>query len=862
MPSTKKKPISTFGMLDQLPDMSVPTMVRNRLSDGRLLGVDGSMWLLRRVPLSPVKDARTIAERMNAFMPLLSAYEELATMAPIAGGRRSLARKNYRRTQLLMVNLHRLYTPGANHPIGGYLREVFPNQATEERVLLMAVKLNPVVGGKSGFKAAVDSVAETIIYGGAPLSDYDADMKKVDEALVRCGFSTPSDREIGLANSWWNLGQFPDVVTLPHADHLHIFTDGTGARMADDAGKDDCSTWPAIPGARSLSFATVEGFDFDFVPANAGVSNWALGLLSDDAVAVSIRAMIEPSKITRQELRRQRKRYVDDINERLRQNKMEKAEQEEMLQTLQEVESVYGTQGGSPTLVDTSVLVAFDGQVEDMSQAGGLSAARLRSMHFRQLQALGEMMLASRFTANPNLLDLPSQTVACSGIQSLSLVGDRVGALLGFTENDRQPVSLSPTAASSADGLPLMLVAGATGSGKSQVLLWLAVQMNKIRNAAGNRTQQVIIDPKQGSDHSPTVQAPGVDGEVLSLDRLESADGAFDPIRFALTPDVGVELAVSMLAAINPWGAGNWEVPLFLALDHGVKVGGATCIGQALTYALDHGKATHELVDPILDLAKASPRFRACVGIDPTATALNVSDGITLIKVGDSTLDLPSPNVDQRTAPLMQRISLALVRMMVFGTAMAMTGRGGVIHLDEAWVFLGAGKEEVDRLGRLARSQNVLPILYTQRVSDAVGAGLSGYISRGLILPIEDKTEAEAACALFKLEPTAERIERITAKATMGDGESTAPNWNGMRALKDPFTDKVVRGSIGIHVDLAGRAVPTEIVLSPAFLKLSSTTPEDIRRREVEAAAAAVAAQRVADQAAAHAAQLLERSAA
>lgn len=79
---------------------------------------------------------------------------------------------------------------------------------------------------------------------------------------------------------------------------------------------------------------------------------------------------------------------------------------------------------------------------------------------------------------------------------------------------------------------------------------------------------------------------------------------------------------------------------------------------------------------------------------------------------------------------------------MVFGSAMALTGRGGVIHLDEAWVFLGAGKAEVERLGRLARSQGVLPILYTQRVSDALKAELTGYISRSFILPIEDRIEA------------------------------------------------------------------------------------------------------------------------
>ena len=165
--------------------------------------------------------------------------------------------------------------------------------------------------------------------------------------------------------------------------------------------------------------------------------------------------------------------------------------------------------------------------------------------------------------------------------------------------------------------------------------------------------------------------------------------------------------------------------------------------------------------------------------------------------------------------------------------------------LDEAWVFLGAGRSEVERLGRLARSQQVLPMLFTQRVSDAINAGLAGYISRGIIGPIEDVGEAYAACELFNIEPTQERIARITAKAEMGSMDGgTAPNWNSMRALiqRDFRTGavmKVHRGTIGIYADLSGRAIPVEITIPAAVLALASTNPEDIRRRE-EANRAAV----------------------
>ncbi|HEX9087873.1 MAG TPA: ATP-binding protein [Arthrobacter sp.] len=812
-------------------EVSVSTMVRTKLPEGRLLAVDGSYWLWRRLPLEPVADAKSISERMNVYMPLMAAYEELSAMASTTGNRRSMSRNKYRQTQLLMVNLTRLYNP-AGHKIAGFLKESFPKQATEKRLALFGVRLVPSVGAKGGFSKAVDSVVETLVSGGTPMSDYDDDLRKVDAAMARCGLATPTAQEISIANSWWNQGEFPDTVDLPHSDHLHVFSDTKAVRMANDAGREDCTNWPEIPKHRSLTIATLEDFSFEFESSESSMAHWATGLVEDGAVAISIRGGVEPAKITRQELRRQRKRYMDDINERHKQNKMEDGRQQEMLGTLEAVEGVYAG-GGSPTLVDASVLVAFNGEVEDITQAGPRSAANLRIMNFRQRQGLAEMLMCSNIRANPNLHDLPIQVIACSGIQSLSTVGDKDGALLGFTERDSQPAYESPTAASSGDAAPIFVNLGATGSGKSMVLLWKAIQFAKLGGP------QVIIDPKTGSDHSPTVLAHG--GQVASLDDLKGADGIFDPLRFSPNPTVGVELAVSMLASIDPWGgkAKEYEVHLYTALSFGVSQG-ATCVGQALQMALDANQASQELVDPIFRLANTSPLFRACVGVDPHTKALSINEGITLIKVGNTHLDLPEPGA-MESASLMQKVSLALVRMMVFGSAMALTGRGGAIHLDEAWVFLGAGKAEVERLGRLARSQQVLPELYTQRASDPLKAGLAGYISRGLILPIEDKDEARAALELFKLEATEERMTRITGKAMLGDGESVAPNWSSMRALRDPITKTVLRGTVGYYSDLAGRCVPIEIVLPPAFLKLASTNSDDLNARNAELALAGAA---------------------
>lgn len=813
------------------------TSIRRILPDGRIQAEDGSVWLLRKVPMAPVSDAKTLIDKMRAFEPLSAAYEELAALANVSGTRRRLVEKNYRQHQLLMVNLKHEYTPPAGHELRQFLSQSFPHMVTYRRVVLLAVKLRDKLGGgkRQTLSDIIDSVAETVTVGGSPLSDYDWDTKRVGDALARSGLTTPTADEIRLADSWWNYGEHPDVPTLAHEEHLHVFSDPKAVRIAAKAGKDDCTEWPhPIPGHRTLTFAALDGLDFSFEPPTSSTANWALGLLSDDAVAVSIRGAIEPAKVTRDELRRQRKRYLDDINERAKQGKMERAEQEEMQATLEEIEGVYASQGGSPTIIDASVLVAFNGRYDDPGQIAPGSAAIMRPMQFRQDAAMSEMMIGSPVRANPVTHDIPSQTLAVAGLQALSIVGDRPegAALLGWTEYDRQPSYASPVAASAGDAEPIFVNFGATGSGKSLLMLWKAIQYARLGSP------QVIVDPKLGSDHSATVMTiPG--SHVYSLDSLQHVDGVFDPIRFSLQPEVGIELAASMLVAIDPWSGAKMETELYTALKYGVD-NGAKCIGAALRLAYHNKRASLDLVKPVLELADASSLFRACVGFNNETEGLRLAKGITYIKVGNTYLDLPEAG-SIATATVMQKVSLALVRMMVFGSQMALTHRRGVIHLDEAWVFLGAGKTEMQRLGRLARSQEVLPELYTQKATDALDAGLAGSISRGLILPL-DRVEATAALEMFKIEPTEAILSRITAKATMADGEDTAPNWNSFRALRDPETRKNLRGTLGIYCDLAERAVPIEISLPQQFLKDASTTPEDFKRRQQAAMDAAQAA--------------------
>jgi hypothetical protein len=813
-----------------------PTTVRSRKSGGRVLGTDNSVWLYRAVPMAPVVDAVSPEIGLSAAEPLMVLLDELSAMTPIRMARRSTAKAAYRQVHILLVNIPSRFSPLKDSPIATQLAASFPDEAVDRRLLLVGVRLIDKIGGTGGFKEAIDSVVETLTTGGTPLSDFDQDYLEIDTIMSRAGMSVPTAEDFRLANAWWNHGSSPDAPMLIHEDHIHIFGSAdsarSAARLVDDG--DECAEWPPMARHHTISFGCIQDFDLPFVEAQDRAAHWAASLINEGAVAISIRGKIEPPKVTRAELRRQKKKYTDDVRERESQGKMTRAEQEEILDELSDVEAIYAT-GGPPTLTECSTLAVFAGRDTrrgyDLADVGRGAGLVMHSMVSRQETAMSETWLCSPVRANPYLHDLPSQTVAASGLPSLSLVGDEEGALLGFTERDRQPSYISPTAAADEDSIPAMLVAGQSGSGKTLTMLYLADQFARLPNAKGERTPVVVIDPKSGSDHSAAVMASG--GRVASLDNLAAADGVFDPMRFATRREVGVELASSMLMAVNPWGAEklNYETPLIKALSYGSEAG-ADCIGQALKLALEAGAAPAEMVSRVFDLADASPMFRACVGMESGGPTLRTSEGITLIKVGDAHLDLPEPGAIHE-ASQQQRVALGLVRMMVFGSAMALTGRQGVIMLDEAWVFLGAGRSEVERLGRLARSQQVFPMLFTQRVTDALNAGLSGYISRGLILPIQDPEEAAAACELFRLEPTPERLGRLTARGTIGgtSDQIGAPNWSSMRALRDRETGNVLRGAVGIYVDLSGRAVPVEIKVPKSFFDRASTNPEDIRRR-------------------------------
>lgn len=822
------------GPFDTTTKPILLTSVLTSTRDGRFIADNGAVWAYFSVPLAPTLDAKTIRQRLDASRPLLGALSELAGLTKLVGvHRRRLQQGNYRRYQLLSINLDSFFDPPSHHPLHDMLRAYYAHHRNLliDRVVLLGVQLTPSMSDQ-GFTASFRSVVSAFMEGRAPLSDFDKDFTLVRSLMARHGLGTPTPEELALARSWWNNGSPSPVYYLAEPSCYHMFRSADSARRGHDlyAEHVPAHEWPPLQGHSVLTFASVADFHLPWVDVLDPGALWVSDLINNGAVCIAINGLIEPGVITAKEVDAQSARYESDIKDRYKVGKVAEHEQEKKLETLDFIRQVYAGSTPSPISTQTSIIaaIASDGSDLDQMITPGIDLAVLES---RQIGAMGETYIAPTIRTNPALHDLPLTTIVFSGICSLSRVGDDQdgSAFVGFTEMDRQPVWANVGAAMTlADSPPLVGIFGQSGSGKTMLLVWLLIQFALL----GHKT--VFVDPKEKSDFTALFDAFG--GTTINLGDIVSSDGIVDPLRFSVDPADGLAQAASILRFINPWGSRgtDMEVPLLACLNHGIQLG-ARSILSALYKARDDGDphATSELIDPVADVARSVPLAAALIGSTDTGERLAFGTTLTQIRVGDVQLDLPQGKRISSDIPISQRIAVALIRMIVRGSTIAVRGNEGVVGLDEAWIFFDSAGDALIELGRLARSQSVAVYLATQRVTDATEADLIDFISSGYILGMNSRDEAIAACTLLNLEPTEERLGRILAPATMsGTGGLKQPNYNSLRALVKPGTREVIRGSVAIVADVSDRAVTTEIRLPSKFLALASTNRLDREKRE------------------------------
>lgn len=837
MKRTKKKQASSeleaaLKILPRDEAPLIPTAIVSRTGDGRLVGDDGSVWAVYKAPLSPVADAKTQKLQLAAGQPLDEAIREISDMTNVGIiKRRRMAKESYRPIHVLAVNLPAYFTPPRDHPLYDFLASNFSHRTQDVRLSLFAVRLESTFI-QGGLRGTIESVVDKLISPDVDMREYARDFEKMNAAMARCGLFKPSIDETRVVEAWWNRGTSPATSMMGTPDALHVFRSIEASRQAKRLWEheQDWTIWPRLDGHTALRFMMASEIDLGYTPASSLGTQWVSDLLNSGAIAVSIRALVEPPLVTARELDAQEKNYRDDVKERHHRGQMSKVEQDEKLDLIGYLKNAYSGNSGPPTLADMTVVAAFPasaGRAEDISAK--LGTVTLTEMEHAHPVGMAHTWLCASGRGIPYRLELPSTALAHSGVCALSNVGDdpKGAALLGFTENGRQPAWCHPAAAFSKESPPIELIAGMSGSGKTMTLLWKLIQFA----LAGHPV--VMVNPKQSTDESDFAElALYVGGTVYSLDQMVSDDpassGIFDPMRFSKTPHAGLDLAADLLSNINPWGSRreDFETDVMIALKYGADQG-ADCIGEALEIALRDGRAGPDgqyWVDKVLYTARAQPLMAAMVGLQHGGPALGRMDGFNLIRVGETSL--PLPDEGEKSPSLIQRIALTLVQTIVSGSATAVRDRYGAVGLDEAWIYLGASARQLKSLGRVARSQRTAVLLATQRVTDAVG--IEDFISQGIILPMNSEEEARAACKLVNLEATDARIERITASATKGGlGNQVSPNFNSLRTLYEPGTRDVIRGTVGYYVDVHDRAIPTEVVLPQWFLEIASTNKED-----------------------------------
>ena len=816
-----------------------------REDPGLLVGVDGSAWLYREIPRSPVTDARTPEDRDIAAGPISGLVSELSNTVGALIKRRSLNRSKYREIHVLSTITPGTYVTPKSHPNAEILDKHFSSMRILNHSLLLGVRLCSSAK-RANWRQAIDDFTESIIEGGAALEDWMGDVKTVSTMFGHYGYTVPTRKTIESALAWFNDGAWPDIIFYPHGDHLHTFRSFSSAQMAHRAVDNDidCTQWTGIEGHSVMTIACLDevkgGWEIDSTDPEAA---WASRLHRDGGVrAISVRARIEPPAITRGEMRRHRHEYEEDLKKAQQQGKMDKAEAETAAANLAATERAYA-KNPPPTLTDVRTTVAIDGRFVDPSTIGAGTGNILVTRPGRQVELLTEMGLCSDVRESPHVKDWPVQVLAASGIGDTSVVGDGPTStvVIGFAEHDQEIAGYEPSRAGNEDSAPATFVAGDTGTGKTQLLLWMAsqevlagrdvVSFSPKAMSSADRLVENVNGQTGGSGHP-------VQARVVTLSDLAAVDGVLDPFNYASDTSDAVNRATSNILSVNPWGTtearSRWESALVQALRYGAQAGARTT-GQALLRAKEAG-APAEMVDDILGLAAAYPQFRAFVGSGNGQVAQHSLRGWTHIQVGSSPLNLPDEHaLATGDVTLSQRVDVTLVRALINSYLYLLRERGGSIYLDEAWVFLLVGRSELDAAGRLMREFGVSMVLFNQKVSEMRNAGLEGYFSRSLIMPLKDRIEAETALHIAGPDlVTPERLARLQAKATKGDKKSVVPNWDSMRHLaardgvgrvikKPDGSDEIVRGTVAFYADLDDHCVPVEIVLPDDFLEMATT---------------------------------------
>nr|WP_244296524.1 ATP-binding protein [Bifidobacterium breve] len=843
---------------------------------------DRTVWLYARIPWSTaLLDGANDQKRMDTAQQLMAFFDGLANQVTVAGMRyRYMLQSEYREFHILAGSMPVPYRPPLETrrtELGQYQSIYYRNEKTCKQFAVVGVPLRLIGETNHNRKPGMlqraltwyDRMCYSVANGCPMFEEYLPDAHKIERIMLNAGLEPftlmdehERERLVAMMESWWvgraNSSALP---ILAENAHVHFFPDNAtciSAKNLYDEGV-NCNDW-GIDNEYPASICFARTSDFNQSNITDPSNLWIAKLMEvgraggANAVATSIRGKVEPAKVTADQIRRNSRTIDESIKERYEKNHEATGDMNEIKERLDYKKSIYETPDMPPSIIDLSIATCVAGTEQMAIDALG----RIPNIEFtnlttasEQLMAFKSMQACSNVRMTPYEIHWSATCVAGGGVSSFAKAGDKTGALAGMTEANRQSVYIGTTTVQDQDMAPGIIIAGKTGSGKSMLLVSLFLQWAKIPSRSGQgNTPCILINPKEGDDFEDAVTAMG--GRVVRADS-DFANGTFDPFMVMEDRERAKEMASIMLSNIlHPNGDdASMELAIAAMLDYGIKHG-AKATGTAITLAAKaYAQAVQDNSDPseiglptnTIEVYKqiriafnSYQAMRLIFGTKDDIQPLRISHNLTLINAGRRSL-VPEAGSENTVTGRIQQWTL---RMIVLGAGASISGRDGMVGVDEAWCIGGKGKgasRTVEEWMRTARSRRFTPVFASQKTQEFVDAGMTGGVSRGFLLSLDDPPEvdgtvspAKAAERFLQIDDTSGHIRKRMSQSDRLD--NGAPNPSSLRRLVDPKTKRTIRGAVAYFKDGSNQPIPIEIVIPPDLLKDISTTATDKIARE------------------------------
>lgn len=766
--------------------------------DELYIGWNGQVWVYRSMPLLPLQHAST-SEMMREASKVERMFEALASHTP----RIPIPVERNREWHIVSSTSYGLVEiprENENYPeLVAYQLPIFDELITPKRLVAFGVRLIPRIGGSDAEQEEKKSFldrsrgfakAATVLMGDdlPEIDNYMADLVAIVSMFNNVGATPLTKEQTGMLEGWYANGRSPELLMYDHPKYIEIV-----------------DTRPRRVEMSALVSANREVL-------NAPLDRWVLDVQQHptDPIVVSIRGEVQEGARARMRARAaqrfarsqaEEEAQTGDLSweETYRRGDLGALVERELVATNAPLLTNVSVVFGRIVYNDPNLHYVFSDHLQDTYDM------TVSPLIGRQIAALDETLPTSSKRVNPHLQDFNTRMISHAGLTSFPQVGDDYGVFLGLDATVHTPVFLDPGGAPKANQPATMAVFGDSGAGKTWCLQHIAVQ------CAAMGLPVTFINPKGNDSLRPLVDAVG--GVRIRLRDIRHNAGALDPFATMTDKDLAKDVVVHFIETVfnlNDIQKTHLETGLHQA---------ATANVRTLDQALDFVQGDPGLVQLIRQKAAGNPMF-ALVLRPRTETRedlLGVDDRrLTLIEFAEE-LQLPEgppPYSDS------ERLSLAVMRLLISNMMQRMLqNKQGVLIVDEAWAFLNSpqGRAELERLARLGRSLNILPILATQKVADLLQYDMESYLSRVLAMQLSDKREAEAALRLAGFEPTDSRIQAL---AQFGPRKLPTGRSRPSMALFSDFRDRRTQIAIG----------PT----SERWMEVFTTNPEEKQRLEAQ----------------------------